>query len=45
MFKPLCALLALGAVLAGLCCGLAVDAQPMIERQGETTVEHLGARS
>jgi hypothetical protein len=43
--KPFVALLALGAVLTGLCCGLALDAKGIVERQGDTTVEHVGDRS
>ena len=43
--KPLFALLALGAVLTGLCTGWVHAGQGSAERLGETTVEHVGTRS
>ena len=43
--RAACALLALGAVLAGLCVGWVDAGQAGSERLGETTVEHIGRPS
>ncbi len=43
--KAACTLLALGAALAGLLTGWVSACEHGYQRQGETTVEHLGVRS